>query len=107
MSTYLPKIIGNSINFISYFSSEYAAKLAVKVFSTPRNGKLNKDEESYLDSAIQKNITYKGFTLKTYLWSGEKQTILLAHGWDSNSFRWKDLIELLKVEEYNIIAIDA
>ena len=31
----------------------------------------------------------------------------MLHGWDSNSFRWKDLIELLRQDDYNVISFDA
>ena len=44
----------------------------------------------------------------TYRWLGKKETILLAHGWESNSFRWKDLIVKLDTAlDYNVIALDA
>lgn len=107
MKNYLPKLISSGINLTSYISPSYAAKLAVKLFSMPRNAKLDADGIQYLSLAKQKNITYKNITLKTYRWNGNKDTILLVHGWDSNSFRWKDLIELFKQKDYNIISIDA
>tara|TARA_R110002050_G_scaffold104052_4_gene213234 strand:- start:28169 stop:28996 length:828 start_codon:yes stop_codon:yes gene_type:complete len=107
MSKYIPKIIGHTINFTSYFSSKYAAKLAVKIFSTPKKGRISHEEADYLKSAVQEDIAYKDFSIKTYRWSGKKDTVLLAHGWESNAYRWKDLIDLLKKHDYNIIAIDA
>ncbi|HEX9600880.1 MAG TPA: alpha/beta hydrolase [Mariniflexile sp.] len=107
MNKYLVKTIGSFINFISFISPYYAAKLAVKIFSTPRKGKLNDDEINYLKSAVQKTITYEDVPIKTYCWSGKKDTILLVHGWESNAFRWKDLIKILTSEGYNIIALDA
>lgn len=103
----MPKIIGFFINLLSYFTPQYAAKLAVKLFSTPRKGQLNEEESNYLKFAIHEPIFYNNIPIMTYRWSGKKDTILLVHGWDSNSFRWKDLIELLKLEDYNIISIDA
>lgn len=102
-----PKLIGKAINFIALFAPYFAAKTAVFLFSKPRNAKLNEDAKAYLSLAEKKDITYLDFNLKTYHWKGHKETILLAHGWDSNSFRWKDLIELLKQDHYNIISIDA
>ena len=107
MNQTLIKTTGKLINFTSYLSSYYAAKLAVKLFSTPRKGKLNDDEANYLKSAIQETILYKDVSIKTYRWSGKKDTILLVHGWESNAYRWKDLIEILKSKDYNIIALDA
>ena len=43
----------------------------------------------------------------TYHWSGSKETILLAHGWESNSARWKRKIEVFINEGFNVIALDA
>jgi pimeloyl-ACP methyl ester carboxylesterase len=107
MTILTPKLVGYSINFLSYISPAFAAKLAVLLFSTPRNARLDEEARLYLKNFKQTDINYKGFPIKTYNWSGGNKTILLVHGWDSNSFRWKDLIELLKQDDYNIISIDA
>lgn len=107
MEEFLPKLISHSINGLSYVSPSYAAKLAVLVFSMPRGAQLDEDAQHYLSQANQKDVKVEDFLIKTYQWSGSKGTILLLHGWDSNSFRWKDLIELLRQDDYNIISIDA
>ncbi len=101
------KIVGASINLLSYLSSSLSAKIAVKLFSTPRKAALTHEGTAYLKSAKQKDLSYNGIKIKTYHWKGSAETILLVHGWDSNSFRWKDLIELLKQKDFNIISIDA
>jgi len=46
-------------------------------------------------------------TIQTYHWKGNGKTVILIHGWDSNTHRWKDLIEDLQKEDFNIIAFDA
>ncbi|TNJ46156.1 alpha/beta hydrolase [Tamlana fucoidanivorans] len=102
-----PKLIGKAINSIAVLSPYLAAKLAVFLFSKPRNAKLDHEAKTYLNTADKKNIIHQGFHIKTYHWQGNGETILLVHGWDSNSYRWKDLIELLKQEHYNIISVDA
>ena len=107
MSEYLPKIIGSAINFTSYFSSRFAGKLAIDLFSMPKEGKIQAEEFEYLKSATQDHVYFESLSIKTYHWTGDKETILLAHGWESNSFRWKDLIEELKTQNYNIVALDA
>lgn len=107
MEKYIPKLISTSLNLLSHFAPSYTAKLAVLIFSTPRDAQLDEVAKDYLSSAHQKDIKVNDFLIKTYQWLGNKETILLVHGWDSNSFRWKDLIELLKQNEYNIITIDA
>jgi len=107
MNKYLPKIIGSSINFISHFSSRYAAKLAIALFSSPQKGKLIKNDSSFLETAKQEKVDYKDISIMTYNWSGNKETILLTHGWESNTFRWKDLIQILQTLDYNIVSLDA
>lgn len=107
MSNFLPKILGTLINFIALISPKRAAKIAIDLFSTPRKGRITSQESDYLKSAIQNEVFYEDILIKTYHWKGKKDTILLAHGWESNSFRWKDLITLLQKENYNIVALDA
>ena len=107
MSEYLPKIIGKTINGISHLNSKYAAKLAITIFSTPQKGKIIKKESAYLKSAEQDYVNFENISIKTYNWKGKKDTILLVHGWESNTYRWKDLIEILKPLGYNIVALDA
>ena len=107
MSKYMPKIIGGFINFISLFSNTSASKIAIYIFSKPRKGSINTEEREYLETANQKVVQYNDISLQTYQWQGKKPTVLLVHGWESNSYRWKDLIELLKSEDHNIISIDA
>ncbi|AUP80409.1 alpha/beta fold hydrolase [Flavivirga eckloniae] len=107
MNKNLIKIIGYYINLLSYFSPNYAAKLAIKLFSTPQKGRIQDEQVQYLNTAIQEDIVYENISIKTYCWKGKKDTVLLAHGWESNSYRWKDLIELLKSLDYTVIAIDA
>src|SRR5690606_36290856 len=107
MNKYLPKIIGSSINLVSYVSPDMAANLAMLLFSTPQKGKSKNIESDYLKTAIQKKIPYNDTYIATYHWKGKKETILLVHGWESNSHRWKKLVESLKPSGYNIVALDA
>ncbi|GAA4290303.1 alpha/beta hydrolase [Aestuariibaculum suncheonense] len=107
MNNTLVKTIGKLINTASYLSPSYAAKIAVDLFSTPRKGKLHTEELKYLKSAKQKTFVYDGINIHTYQWQGANKTILLVHGWESNTYRWNDLIELLQAEDYNIVALDA
>ncbi|WP_111309880.1 alpha/beta fold hydrolase [Confluentibacter sediminis] len=107
MNKYLPKIIGSSINLISHISTPFAVQLAFQLFSRPQKRKTKDSNTKFLNSAIQKQLFYQDTAIMTYQWIGKKETILLVHGWESNSYRWKKLIDLLKDLDYNIIALDA
>ncbi|MDA7849530.1 alpha/beta hydrolase, partial [Flavobacteriaceae bacterium] len=94
MKTMIPKIIGAFINFIGIFNTAYASKLALNLFSKPRNGKLTPHINSFLETATSKTILhYNSLPIQTYQWEGTKETVLLAHGWESNSGRWRHKIQ--------------
>lgn len=103
----IPKIVGSLVNTSSHISKTFAAKKAMKIFATPRRGKINEKQAEYLKSAKQEKLEYDGLKINTYQWHGANKTILLAHGWESNVARWKNLIAILQEHNYNIIALDA
>lgn len=107
MQKLLPKLIGFVINSISYVSASYAAKLAIQLFSKPRKGKLNASEATFLNTAKQQQFKKGNINIQTYKWAGSEKTVLLVHGWESNSFRWQALVKTLKAKNYTIVAIDA
>jgi esterase/lipase len=107
MKKILIKIIGWSINISSYISKSYAAKKALLLFSTPRRGYITEEQSDFLDTAFREEFEYDKLPIMTYRWVGKKQTIFLTHGWESNSARWKNLINYLNKKGFNIIAIDA
>ena len=107
MKRFLIKIVGFYINLISIFSSKYAAKKALKLFSTPRKGQITEDQSDFLSTAFKEELSYNNYDIMTYSWLGKKETILFAHGWESNSARWILFIKALQKLDYNIIALDA
>src|SRR6218665_2394670 len=103
----LTKSIGMYLNLMSYVNLENAKSKAYQLFSSPRKGKLNKDNlPKTLQSAEFETLEYKGEKIQTYIWKGNEQVILLVHGWESNTSRWKKLLHHLKPLGKTIIAID-
>jgi len=107
MNKIIVKIVGWYINISSYVSTSYAANKALSLFGTPRRGYITDEQSDFLDTAFKEEFEYDKLPIMTYRWVGKKQTILLAHGWESNSARWKNLINHLNKKDFNIIAIDA
>ncbi|MFD1614768.1 alpha/beta hydrolase [Gelatiniphilus marinus] len=103
----LPKIVGKLINTSSHVSKSYAANKAMALFATPRKGKLTPNQRAFLKSAKTLELQHDGLKITTYQWAAKGKTILLAHGWESNSARWKNLISVLQKHHYNIVALDA
>lgn len=104
---YLPKIIGLRLNSLFLIKPEKAVFKAYELFSSPRKGQIKPEQEIFLNKAKTTSIEYNSNKIQTYHWKGEGKTVILIHGWDSNTHRWKDLIKDLQKENYNIIAFDA
>jgi pimeloyl-ACP methyl ester carboxylesterase len=104
---WIPKLVGKIINIVGLFNSVFASKVALKIFSKPRNGKLTSHTNLFLKTASTKTTLYfDNIPIQTYHWKGSKKTILLAHGWESNSGRWRHKVQKLHKEGYNIITLD-
>jgi alpha-beta hydrolase superfamily lysophospholipase len=100
----LAKAIGFYLNVLSYFLPRQTAKIAYSLFSKPRKGKL---KENHLPSIFAEAKREQLNDSQIYIWKGNQKIILLAHGWESNSSRWKKLLHQLRKNEYTVIAIDA
>lgn len=102
------KSIGCYINLLSYLWPKRSRALAYRLFSKPRNGKLNRQAlPEMLSKAHQETIALRENTIQTYTWKGNGAVVLLAHGWDSNSWRWERLLPFLLESGSTVIAIDA
>lgn len=107
LQKFLPKVVGFKLNSLFLVKPEMALFQAFYIFCRPRRGKVNLEQAVFLDPAKTETISVEGKTLQTYRWKGKKETILLVHGWESNTHRWKQLIEKLQQEGYDIVAFDA
>ncbi|MFM2214025.1 MAG: hypothetical protein RL427_1288 [Bacteroidota bacterium] len=104
----LTKGIGLYLNGLSYIKPEQAKRKAYTLFSTPRKGRLKSDRlPRTLLYTTKESFTYKNETIQTYHWAGDATIVLLVHGWESNSSRWKKMLPHLKTLGHTIIAVDA
>ncbi len=104
---YLPLILGKYIQALFIFNQKKALNKAYLLFCTPRKGKVLPEQEVFLENAEDEIITVDNLHLQTYRWPSLGETILLVHGWESNTHRWKNLIEKLHQQGYNVVAFDA
>lgn len=104
---YLPFIIGKQLQFLFFFNPKKAIKKAYILFCTPRKGKILPEQEYFLEEAEDEIVLVDDTYIQTYRWSNLGETILMVHGWESNTHRWKTLILKLQKEGYNIVAFDA
>jgi len=95
------------INGISVFSGSLAAKIAMDVFQTPRGKKLSAKQKEFLETHQKATFNHKNESIPYYNWPAEGQKVLMLHGWESNSFRWKPYLKDLKNLNINVFAVDA
>ncbi len=100
-------LLRNYINTLAYFSETKAGEMTSKLFFTPRKGKLTDDNRQTLSSATWETLMLRDMKIQTYHWAGDKPTILLAHGWESNAARWQQLIKKLRKQGFHVVALDA
>ncbi len=103
----IQKLIGFLVNMVGFFSKKSAARISLYLFTTPRAGQINEKQSDFLGTSFREELKVNNVPVMTYRWLGKGNTILLAHGWESNAARWQYLIEPLRKLDYNIIALDA
>ncbi|GAA0873476.1 alpha/beta fold hydrolase [Gangjinia marincola] len=102
-----PLQVGKMLNRLAKTDLNKAAQQAFNIFCSPQKGKLLPQQEEYLSEYKAQLHHIEHNDIQTYHWPGERETILLIHGWESNTARWKEFLNYLQPLDYNIIALDA
>ena len=107
MKKFISKIIGLYLNTLSILAPKYAGKLGFELFCHPFRTKLTDKHLEFLRTATQSELKIGGETIKWYRWGNGPKKILMLHGWESHTYRWKSYIEALDQEQFTILSIDA
>ncbi len=103
----MPIFYGQWLNFVVLFDKQKAAQIAFDIFCTIRKGRVRPEQKNFLDAAkfsVEEVIEQH---IQAYRWPGSKETVLLLHGWESNTHRWRNLIKKLQGHDFDILAFDA
>lgn len=103
----LPRVFGVAINLVGLLSPKTAGAWALRVFTKVRGGRLHPGQRLKVQSAEFERLDAAGHAIQVYRWPGEGPRVLLVHGWQSNSARWRHLIPLLEAEGFDVFAFDA
>jgi triacylglycerol esterase/lipase EstA (alpha/beta hydrolase family) len=103
----LTKSVGTYINLLMYLFPKKAIQIAHGHFSEPKKGKITVvNLPKTLQSATLETIVNNEDTIQIYIWKGNENIIMLIHGWESNSSRWKKMLPYLIQSGSTVIAID-
>ncbi len=85
------------------------AKIAYKIFSTPRWRAQHKRPDALILAARLVDFSFKNETIKCYEWGDATadKTILLAHGWESRGTALRMYVPDLIENGFRIVAFDA
>ncbi len=104
----IAKSIGKYLNLLSLIAPSYTARKTLEIFAKVRKGKIDKDKTfPILEEGKQNRFHCNGHEIQRYHWKGSGKKVLLIHGWESNTHRWRNLIHSLKTKDFDIHAIDA
>ena len=104
---YYPKVVGAGLNTLGILAPSKAAEIALDIFCTPRRGRVMSYQKKFLKKFRQVKLEYNGNHIMTYDNQKPGKTVLLCHGWESNSFRWRKLYKVLQDLDLRIIMMDA
>lgn len=103
----IPLVYGKFFNVAVLFNKTATAKKAFAIFCTIRKGRVLPKQKQFLDDAKHELLDVANHKIQTYYWEGEGPSILLMHGWESNTHRWRNLINKLIEQGFAIYAFDA
>ena len=82
------------------------AKMAYKVFTTPRQRARHKVTDEILEQAKISDLLMGAYMIKVYEWGSGDKTVLLVHGWESRGTALRNFVPVLLENGYRVVAFD-
>ena len=83
-----------------------AAKIAYRLFATPRYRAVHKKSDVLLETARLFEVLYGKRILKAYEWGEGDRVVLLVHGWESRGTALRSFVPGLVEQGYRVVAFD-
>ncbi len=107
MKKLISKLIGLGLNMLAVVAPRKAARVGFELFCHPFRGKITAKHKEFLNTANLFQFQHKRETIQGYAWGKGEHTILLLHGWQSHTFRWKSYVQAFDQTKYTIYSFDA
>ncbi len=91
---------------LSAMSLNGAARVALRMFSTPHTRPWNRVVPEIFQTAGQYFLTTPHGRIKLYGWGESGPRVLLVHGWESRAFTFASIIPLLLSQGFRVVAMD-
>lgn len=103
----MQKSMGFYFNLLSFVNPKKLKKDGFELFCNPFARKVKPHQLEFLQKGMSDILNLEGYKIQTYKWGSGNKKILLVHGWQSHSFRWKNYIEHLVKNDFTVYALDA
>lgn len=107
MKKLIPFILGRYINTMTRISPSTAGRHGFRIFCYPFRTPVKRYHRDFMDTATKSILEVNGTKIQLYKWGNGDRKILLLHGWQSHSYRWKNYIEKFPADQYTMYSIDA
>ena len=107
MKILLMKLLGRYLNLLAMIAPEQAGRFGLALFCRPFRGKITARQRQFLESGNHFTFSHEKETIAGYSWGSGAKKILLLHGWQSHTYRWKIYVEQLVDQGYTVFAFDA
>lgn len=107
MKKLISKSIGFSLNTMAVIAPHSAARIGFNLFCYPIRTKLTDKHKNFLLNAERSTLQHRGETIQWYKWGTGEHKVLMLHGWQSHTFRWKNYIESFDLTKYTVYSLDA
>jgi pimeloyl-ACP methyl ester carboxylesterase len=101
------KIAQTSFNTLGRVFPSAAARVAYKLFTTPRIRARHKKSDQVLESTRVFEFIYGKHILKGYEWGQGDRIVLLVHGWESRGTAMRSFVPQLVSLGFKVVAFDA
>jgi pimeloyl-ACP methyl ester carboxylesterase len=101
------KIARIGFNTLGRVFPSAAARVAYKLFTTPRIRARHKKSDQVLESARVFEFIYGRHILKGYEWGQGEQVVLLVHGWESRGTAMRSFVPQLVSLGFKVVTFDA
>ena len=104
----ITRLIGTLLNVLAFLAPRIAGRQGYYLFCKPLAPPVKDHHLKFFETAEKSSYDHEGITIQTYRWGNGPKKILLVHGWQSHSFRWKSYIDFFsQKEEFTVYALDA
>jgi pimeloyl-ACP methyl ester carboxylesterase len=107
MKKLVMKSVGIYMNTLSILNPTKLKKVGFELFCNPFSPKFKDYQMEFVQTSEMFDFEFDNKKIQAYKWGQGKQKVVLMHGWASNVFRWRRLIESMDKNEFTIYAFDA